>query len=330
MHGVDLDSEASFRKIQNELEREYISNTFVTKTFNELGYHFYWFEDALENNESFDHVSITSTGDCKFRDQAVEFMSSGVKYPTLPPSQHREHPNFRYKAIGWTNLKSLTIMKANGLYDKLITQTFCDLLKLDKIKKAREFLRKHGELAYLDYENSNGKNHHRQQVKFNLQNVVLSEQEIYTVTLWLSQFYKPHNRYYLMLPLIGAGYYSFISIKSANDIVDSICSKTGDISGENKSKWHKLVVDTYAKGDFGDAITGYPTLKEEIKTIAGCNELEAENHVQALRSVLLGSSNCNGQSLTPEIKEESKPSFSDVLMLGRARANQNTSYRGTG
>jgi hypothetical protein len=258
LHAADLESESAFRLCQVALQNEYMRNTFITKTRKQFGYHFFWLEEIEDidddNNAKVNHnnrVRISKT-DCKSTDQTVEIMT-GLHYLSLPPSKYREDPAFRYEAVGRCN-PSLKIMVANGLYDKLVNETFRVLINIETVQKRR-------------------KQQRQQQDDFNgvlrnnpLDFITLGEQQIRFIASWISQFYTEGNRNDIMLPFMGALFYSGISVESADKITTLLCSQTGDFS--NEAKWRQLLNRTYAMGSSGLPVTGFPRLTELIQSIA--------------------------------------------------------------
>ncbi len=296
LYAADLDSESAFRLCQLKLENEYMQNTFVTKTRKQFGYHFFWLEEIEEidddNNAKANdnnHVRISKT-DCKSADQAVEIMT-GLHYISLPPSKYRDDPSFRYKAIGHCN-PSLKIMVANGLYDKLVNETFRGLINKETVEKRRKQQRQDDSNSVLRI------NH--------LDFITLREQQIRFIASWISQFYTEGNRNDIMLPFMGALFYSGISVESADKITTLLCSQTGDFS--NESKWRQLLNRTYAMGSSGLPATGFPRLTQLIQSITHISQEEAEKQIDTLKT------NLYGEPGTPSPKDVKILSVSDAKM----------------
>jgi hypothetical protein len=118
LHDLDIDSDEVYNtlfRLQNSNggseEYSFIEfmqkRSFVVKTRKPNGYHIYW----LSHKQ---HESILTT-DCK---AGCEFEIKAGKdsgHSTLPPSRHRDDPNFYYKNYGQQQL-----FVSDELYDKLI------------------------------------------------------------------------------------------------------------------------------------------------------------------------------------------------------------------
>ncbi|MDP9286680.1 MAG: bifunctional DNA primase/polymerase [Thermoproteota archaeon] len=114
LYALDIDSEEVYKilfRLQNGNGPEYglidkmQQFTFVVKTRKPFGYHIYW----LSHEQ---HKPIITT-DCKLGN---EFEIKGNKTcSTLPPSTHRDDPDFRYKNIGQNKL-----FVSDDLYGKLM------------------------------------------------------------------------------------------------------------------------------------------------------------------------------------------------------------------
>jgi hypothetical protein len=91
------------------------TNTFVTKTQKDCGYHVYWLERT-------DGPCPIVREHCK---KGFEFeIKSGKSLCTLPPSRHRDNPLFHYESVG----QSDKIMVADGLYERLVNEILQDCL----------------------------------------------------------------------------------------------------------------------------------------------------------------------------------------------------------
>ena len=89
--------------------------TFVTKTRKKNGFHIHWLSHRQNK-------SIT-TEDCKVGYEFEIKTDKGRGHCTLPPSKHRDDPNFEYKNYGQNK-----IMISDELYDELV-RVFDDCLK---------------------------------------------------------------------------------------------------------------------------------------------------------------------------------------------------------
>ena len=107
LHCLDIDSDNVLR-LTSDLLEELQSKTFVTKTKKDCRYHVYWLS----------HTQNPSIGvnKCK-RDYEFEIKTdNSLGLCSLPPSQHRDDPYFRYQCVGRENKIALDY----GLYDKLL------------------------------------------------------------------------------------------------------------------------------------------------------------------------------------------------------------------
>ncbi len=91
LHCLDIDSD-NVLAILFDLVKELKSKTFVTKTKKDCGYHIYWLS----------HTQHQAIGRSKCR-ASYEFeikSDNSLGLCTLPPSIHRDDPNFKYQSIG--------------------------------------------------------------------------------------------------------------------------------------------------------------------------------------------------------------------------------------
>jgi DNA replicative helicase MCM subunit Mcm2 (Cdc46/Mcm family) len=255
----DIDSEGAYRKCQKELQNDWINITYVTKSRKEFGFHFYWFEDWIDDN---DFITIDDN-DIKSQDSLFE-IGIGLKYTQLA-GRHRKDPNFRYRNIGCLKLRAPEIMIRNGLYNTLIDSIFKDLLfDIDDIKRRRKMQLKsknpfHRHSGGNDNENGVG-NTNTQNLAFNK----LMDWQIELISLWACKFYGINDHYYFfMRSFLGTLVWYRVDQESAIKIIDKICDQKP--SSEPKSKWHGLLSGSYENLINSGNVEGRPRLIKAIQ-----------------------------------------------------------------
>src|SRR5207244_2121090 len=92
-----------------------LKNTYVVKTKKPTGYRIFW----LSSKQN----APIHTKDCKPGFEFELKTDSSGGHSTLPPSRHRDDPEFEYKSFG-----QLKILEQDDLYDKLVAE-LADRLK---------------------------------------------------------------------------------------------------------------------------------------------------------------------------------------------------------
>ena len=115
LHGLDIDSDNVLR-ILFDLQEELKSKTFVTKTKKDVGYHVYWL--GRKQNPPI------GTSKCRPGYEFEIKSDNSLGLCALPPSKHRDDPNFMYQCVGQEN----QIVIDDGLYDKLMSLLAKDCL----------------------------------------------------------------------------------------------------------------------------------------------------------------------------------------------------------
>ncbi|MGB6591465.1 MAG: hypothetical protein WBE68_08170, partial [Candidatus Nitrosopolaris sp.] len=285
----DIDSAVAKKKCQQELENDWLLHTCVTMT--RKGNHWYWLEDWREDN---DFVSI-SHNDCKSEEVLFEIMV-GLQYAQVA-GQHRDDPTFYYKPDGCRNLIEPAIMVRNGLYNKLISETFKDsLLDYNDIKKRRHQQQK----AQNPFHN--GKEDKTSTTKAtNFK--VLEDWQINTIVSWASKYYGANGHtYFFTRSFLGTLAWKGIAEESGIEIIDEISLDKGDNS--NKSKWYRLLKDAYEKISNGSNVEGRPSLIKAIQRNVLYNEEQATKEVDNLLKILQNGGHTNDNTSTTEETDE--------------------------
>lgn len=135
---LDIDSEDAYRHYKNLLEKEWIPYTYVSKTYDEFGYHVYWLEDWADDND----IVTIDYKDCKNLDYfRVEFMV-GLAYAQVA-GKHRDHldSTFFYHNVGCKIIGRIELAYRPGQYNQLL-EISNNVLELDQIKERRKLQKK--------------------------------------------------------------------------------------------------------------------------------------------------------------------------------------------
>lgn len=240
---------------------------YVTKTRKEYGYHFYWLD--LKQNPPI------GTADCL---PGMEFeLKTNDKYGlcTLPDSTHRDDPNFRYKAIGLTDVN----LVSNVLYD-LFLEMFRDCLVNGKLDD-NDSVNTTDTSTDTNTSSSNSNTKNR---TFNIKNpIVLSDSAIMITAGQMSQFVARKYRNDFYLRFSGMMFHSRIAEESGVKIIAKMCTITND--EESKSR-QTILTTTYEKGFNGEEIEGAPKLAELIANkVTGQDLIFATLIVNSLKHV---------------------------------------------
>lgn len=222
---------------------------YVTKTRKEFGYHFYWLD--LKQNPPI------GTADCL---TGKEFeLKTNDKYGlcTLPDSTHRDDPNFKYEAVGRTDVN----LVSNVLYD-LFVEMFKDCLvngKLDDNDSVNATDTSTDTNTSNKNHNSNSNTKNR---AVNIKNpIVLSDSAIMITSGQMSQFVARKYRNDFYVRFSGMMFHARISEESGAKIIAKMCAITND--EESKSRQDAFTT-TYEKGFNEEEIEGMPKLAELI------------------------------------------------------------------
>jgi DNA replicative helicase MCM subunit Mcm2 (Cdc46/Mcm family) len=241
---------------------------YVTKTRKEYGYHPYWL--SLKQN------APIGAGSCL---PGKEFeLKTNDKYGlcTLPGSTHRDDPNFRYKAVGRTDIN----LVSNILYD-LFAEMYKDCLVDAKLDDEDD----------SNNNNTNTKNNNNNDINSSANNrtvniknpVVLSESAIMVTAGQMSQFIKKGYRHFFNLKLSGMMFHARIAEESGAKVIARLCAIIND---EEASDRQGVFTGTYEKGFNGEEIEGAPKLAELIAAkIAGQDVIATTAMLDSLKVI---------------------------------------------
>jgi putative DNA primase/helicase len=211
--------------------------TFVVKTKKKYGYRFYW----LSRKQ---HPPI-GTKDCKLGHEFEIKTDNTLGHGTLPPSRHRDDPNFHYQSIGQD-----TISIQDGLYDGIL-KVLADCLRTKNEKPTSD------SNTYHDNKNNNDK-------------ISLTDKDIEEIVYQIKDFYQLHSRHDIVFGLSGYLYKNGIELESAENVIIKLCQTTND---EEKNNRITVLHNTYANGQRKGCkdITGYAQLLTVLTHISDAN-----------------------------------------------------------
>ncbi len=231
------DGQRSYSLIQKLMEQ-----TFVIKTRKPTGYHAYWL--SHEQN-----LPVKSER-CKtgFEFEIKTDKSSGLC--TLPPSRHRDDPNFHYNNFGQGKL-----MISDSLYKGLL-----DILK-DCLKPQQS---PSGKIRFYQNDDS--------------VSIDLSGDEVTEIVNELKPLYKHGHRHSLCLALAGHLHKNGITLESAKAIFDALTT-----DDEEKRQRKSTLEETYKKDR--REVTGYRALFEALSAADG--EKSAKQVINKIYGLIL-------------------------------------------
>jgi DNA polymerase, archaea type len=284
---LDIDSEAAYLRCKKLLEEDWLKHTYVTKTRKvtktgeQYGYHIYWLEDWKED----DDVIGISHDDCK-SNGFFEIMV-GIDY-TQVLGHHRDDSKFTYQQVGCQELKDLTIMIANGLYNRLLNEVLKELLHdPENIKKRRKIQQKSKDPLHRNCGVGSKEAERERQRKIpNSFSKTLPDGLITAISFWAERFYLPGERFHFMLTFLGTIARYGIDNSSVEKITDKIFYDTKDSKSENRIKWHGIYKDACQKLLEKAEVKGIPALVNWIRHNPKFTEEEATKEVEDLISLL--------------------------------------------
>lgn len=232
---LDIDSDVVLRILFDKLNG-LRSITYVTKTKKDCGYYVYW----LSSKQN----PPIASGKC-LRGYEFEIKTDNtLGLCTLPPSRHRDDPNFRYYCVG----KEDKIIIDDTLYGRIL-----DLLAKECLVQS----------------NLSGKNEDGGKTrKSDLDSVykILRDDKIEQLASDIKESYQRGSRHDLVFGLSGLLFKNKISLPSAKRLISLLCDFTHD---EEKGSRHVTLSDTYSKGLDGQEIKGATQLQEVLFRIHG-------------------------------------------------------------
>jgi putative DNA primase/helicase len=245
LNECDIDSKEAFDRLAivkvNGKDYFFIDEmckiTFVVKTKKKYGYRFYWLSRKQH--------SPVGTKDCKPGHEFEIKTDNTLGHGTLPPSRHRDDPNFHYQPIGQD-----TISIQDGLYDGIL-KVLADCLRTKNEKPTSD------SNTYHDNKNNNDK-------------ISLTDKDIEEIVYQIKDFYQLHSRHDIVFGLSGYLYKNGIELENAENVIIKLCQTTND---EEKNNRITVLHNTYANGQrkgYKD-ITGYAQLLTVLTRISDAN-----------------------------------------------------------
>jgi putative DNA primase/helicase len=238
LNNLDIDSDEVFTRLANIRikDKDYFfidemcQTTYVTKTMKKWGRHIFWLSHKP-------HPSI-GTKDCKLSYEFEIKTDNSLGLGTLPPSIHRDNPNFHYQCIGQN-----TISIQDGLYDGVL-KVLVDCLKTKNEKQQQTC----------------DSNTCRENNKIDL-----TDKDIEQIVYEIKDFYQRQSRHNIVFGLAGYLYKNKIALKSAERLIISLCQTTND---EEKSSRITVLHNTYSNGQNGNKTIGYTQLLTVLTRIS--------------------------------------------------------------
>ena len=281
LHGLDIDSDNVLGILNFDLLEELKLKTYVTKTKKDCGYHIYWL-----SHKQHPPIGITK---CRSGYEFEIKSDNSLGLCTLPPSTHRDDPNFRYRCVG----KEDKIVIDDTLYDRIL-----DLLRSKCLIQSN---------PSGDY-NDNGK-----ATKSDLDSVyrILQDDKIEQIVSDIKESYQKGSRHDLVFGLSGLLFKNKISLPSAKHLISLLCDFTHD---EEKNSRLEILSDTYSKGLDGHEIKGATQLQEVL--------LRIHNNNTKIVGEILG-------KISQELRTDDSPTSNDDTYLSSTQilvrlARQNT------
>ena len=281
LHGLDIDSDNVLGILNFDLLEELKLKTYVTKTKKDCGYHIYWL-----SHKQHPPIGITK---CRSGYEFEIKSDNSLGLCTLPPSTHRNDPNFIYRCVG----KEDNIVIDDTLYDRIL-----DLLRRKCLIQSN---------PYGDY-NDNGK-----ATKSDLDSVyrILQDDKIEQIVSDIKESYQKDSRHDLVFGLSGLLFKNKISLPSAKHLISLLCDFTHD---EEKNSRLEILSDTYSKGLDGHEIKGATQLQEVL--------LRIHNNNSKIVGEILG-------KISQELRTDGSPTSNDDTYLSSTQilvklARQNT------
>jgi hypothetical protein len=211
--------------------------TFVVKTRKKWGRRIFWLSHR--------QYAPIGTRDCKpgFEFEIKTDNTSG--HSTLPPSRHRDDPNFHYQSIGQE-----TIAIQDGLYDgilKLLTDCF-----RNKKPHDRRNIIMHPTAAVVNVD------------------IILTHGDIEEIISQIKEHYQKGKRQNITLGLSGLLYKGGVVLESAEKLVVALCNATSD---EEKNSRITALRFTYTKAQRGEKIRGASLLSDLLSDAGVANDI---------------------------------------------------------
>jgi hypothetical protein len=239
---LDIDSDNVLEILYDTLE-ELKSKTFVTKTKKDCGYHVFWL--------SYSQNPPIGTARCRPGYEFEIKTDNSLGLITLPPSRHRDDPNFRYYCVGRQN----RIIIDDTLYDRLL-----DLLKSE---------------CLVTSDSSGNDNDSGKATKSDSGSMfkILQDDKIHQIISYLRGSFQKGSRNDIVFGLSGLLFKNKISLPCARNLVSLLCDTTHD---EEKKARVDTLSNTYSRGINGSEIKGATQLQWVLLRIHGRSEVVSE------------------------------------------------------
>jgi hypothetical protein len=224
-------------------------NTVVVETRKEFGYHFYWF-----SHKQNPRIRIE---DCIAGREFEIKTDKGSGHSTLPPSTHRDDPQFIYSHLG----RQDTIAVLDELHDILIG------LLSECLKEKSNTNYRSDSVRTKTFANFG---HSRR--------VILNDDQIKDTVLLLIDYYQEGYRNAFTFGFSGLAFKRYIAEESVARIVKELCVKTNDLETESRLD---VVYRTYVNGVNGSDISARSGLRKVIAA------LQDEEHADKILKSLI-------------------------------------------
>ena len=202
--------------------------TFVVKTRKKWGRRIFWL--------SHKQYSPVRTRDCKPGCEFEIKTDNTSGHSTLPPSCHRDDPNFHYQSIGQE-----TIAIQDGLYDGIL-KLLTDCLR-NKKPHDRKNIIMDPTAVVMNFD------------------ITLTHGDIEEVISQIKDYYQKGDRQNMTLGLSGLLFKGGVVLESAEKLVVALCHATSD---EEKNSRITALRITYTKGQRGEEIRGASLLSDVV------------------------------------------------------------------
>src|SRR5919106_2913225 len=247
-------------KVVNLID-ELHKSTYVTKILKTNGYHIYWFSHRQNKT--------IRTSDCKSGCE-FEIKADNGGHCSLPPSSHRNNPNFHYKSVG-QNIITID----DDLYD-------------DLLRHLSEFIRE------------------KPSARVNHLNLLSSQPQCKTllsdcprIASAIAIAYLNGSRDEIVFNLSGYLWHENLKLETAENVVKELCEITEDEEIKNRLE---VVRRTYEKADARKLITGRNKLVEILERVVGI--VAANRIIDEISEVLSKNKNTVLSELNPNIRNE--------------------------
>lgn len=284
LNELDIDSKEVYDKlaiirVKNE-DRFFIDErckiTYVVKTRKKYGLRIFWL--------SHKQYPPIRTEDCKPGFEFEIKTDNTLGHSTLPPSCHRDDPNFHYQLIGKDTI-ALQDCLNEGLRKML-----SDCLRIKKKDDGERNINNGGAMNLNNKESR------------------LTDRDIEEIIYHIKDYYQKGSRQNIILGLSGLLYKNRISLESAEKIVVGLCHATND---EEKNSRIAALYNTYNKGQMGEEISGASLISEVLARFTDPDT--ADDVLRKTKRLLTTYGNSVVAQLQDHIRQEFQQHVCEVL-----------------